>query len=107
VYTAQLRERSTRLGRASTPARLAARLRELSPEFAAFWHEHQVGLRFTQEKVFLHPEVGALSLNCQLLLDPDQEQTLIVYTANPGTPDAEKLALISVLGPRTDLQPVA
>lgn len=107
VYVAQLRERAARRGPDSAPAQLAARLRQLSPEFEQYWSQQQVGLRFTSEKTFLHPEVGSLVLTCQLLLDPDQEQTLIVYTATPGSEDAQKLELLSVLGPRTDVVALA
>jgi hypothetical protein len=31
-----------------------------------------------------------------MLLDPDQSQALVVFTARPGTQDAEKLRLLSV-----------
>jgi hypothetical protein len=31
-----------------------------------------------------HPEVGLLTLHCQVLLDPDQSQSLLVYTATPA-----------------------
>jgi hypothetical protein len=46
----------------------------------------------------LHPEVGPLTLHCQVLLDPDQSQALLVYTATPGTESHEKLQLLTVIG---------
>src|ERR1700722_8803512 len=42
---------------------------------------YEVGLRNSEEKRFLHPEVGELSLCCQMVLDPDQMHTLLVFTA--------------------------
>ncbi|ASR56548.1 hypothetical protein [Cellulomonas sp. PSBB021] len=51
-----------------------------------------------------HPGLGVLTLGCQTLLDTDTDtdagQRLLVFTAAPGTPDADKLALLTVLGPR-------
>ena len=48
----------------------------------------------------MHPEVGALELNCQTLLDPEQSHSLLVYTAVPGSESYEKLQLLSVIGTR-------
>jgi hypothetical protein len=47
---------------------------------------------------FQHPSVGTLELHCQRLIDPDQSQQLVVYTATPGTSDYEKFELLSVIG---------
>jgi len=46
----------------------------------------------------VHPEVGALALSCQTLLDEEQGHRLLVYTASPGTESHEKLQLLTVLG---------
>jgi transcription regulator MmyB-like protein len=45
----------------------------------------------------LHPQVGLLDLHCQQLLDPDQVQSLIVYTATPGSETHQKLELLAVI----------
>lgn len=37
----------------------------------------------------------------QTLLDPDQFQTLLIFTAVPGTQSHEKLQLLSVVGSQT------
>ena len=39
-----------------------------------------------------------IALHCQTLVDPDQAQSLLVFTAIPGTEDHEKLRLLSVIG---------
>ena len=78
-------------------ALVAALLRE-SPEFAALWREHPVAGPYCGMVRLVHPEVGEIDLHCQRLIDPDQSQQLVVYTATPGTPSAAKLELLSVLG---------
>ena len=70
----------------------------LSPEFASLWKSHEVGLSCTEEKRITNAEVGELTVHCQLLLDPDQQQTLLVFTATPGSPSAAKLELLGVIG---------
>jgi transcriptional regulator with XRE-family HTH domain len=98
VYTARLRSVATREGRGSSAAALAERLRVESPEFAELWADHEVGLAYTEQKRIVHPVVGTLTLHCQMLLDPDQSQSLLVFTATPGSEDHDKLALLSVVG---------
>lgn len=98
VFTAQLRHAAALHGPRSPAADLARRLLDESEGFAAIWGEHQVDLAFTEEKRFVHPEVGGLTLHCQTLLDPDQEHALLVFTATPGTESYDKLELLRVVG---------
>jgi transcriptional regulator with XRE-family HTH domain len=98
VYVAQLRTVASREGRASRAATLAERLCAESAEFAALWAQHEVGITYTNGKRILHPQVGLISLHCQTLVDPDQAQSLLVFTATPGTEDHNKLRLLSVIG---------
>jgi transcriptional regulator with XRE-family HTH domain len=98
VQVAQLHAAAAQYGPGSAAAELAGTLTGLSEEFAELWNDHQVGLRYTSEKRFLHPEVGRVDLFCQILLDPDQTHSLLVFTATPGTEDYDKLALLAVLG---------
>lgn len=69
-----------------------------SAEFRGYWESHEVGVAPDREKRLQHPEVGVMTLQCQVLIDPDQGQTLLVMTATPGTPDYDKLQLLSVIG---------
>jgi hypothetical protein len=62
------------------------------------WSEHPVPGPYCGPVRFQHREVGALLLHCQRLIDPDQSQQLVVYTATPGTEDYEKFELLSVIG---------
>jgi transcriptional regulator with XRE-family HTH domain len=98
TFVAQLREVATRQGPSSPAALLARKLRGISPEFATYWADHEIGLKYLEEKRFVHPEVGRLDLFCQTLLDPERQQALLVFTATPGTESHEKLALLAVLG---------
>nr|WP_084038408.1 helix-turn-helix transcriptional regulator [Demequina sp. NBRC 110053] len=72
-------------------------LLERSDEFAAIWSRHEVG-RHHDQKRLLHPEVGIIDVHCQHLHDPSQLQTLLVFTATPGSPSAEKLAFLDAIG---------
>ncbi|MDO9175375.1 MAG: transcriptional regulator, partial [Actinomycetota bacterium] len=69
-----------------------------SAEFAQIWRAHEVGHAPDREKRLQHPEVGIMTVQCQRLLDPDQNQALLVFTATPGTESYEKLQLLSVIG---------
>ena len=73
-------------------------LQRVSVEFAELWDRHEVAQRFADHKVLLHPDLGPLEVDCQVLFTEDQSQALLVLTAAPGSEDAEKLALLSVLG---------
>jgi len=48
-------------------------------------------------KRYLHPTVGLLELNCQVLLDPERAHSLLVWTAAPGSESHERLELLSVV----------
>jgi hypothetical protein len=98
TFAAQVRQAVARLGPRSAAAELANRLRERSPEFAAFWNEREVGLSYSEPKRFTHPQVGRLDLHCQTLHDPDTGHTLLVFTASPGSPSHDTLALLAVIG---------
>ncbi|WCN05033.1 hypothetical protein M6G08_24535 [Streptomyces sp. M92] len=71
-----------------------------SAEFRALWDKHEVGVRPRHVKRFVHPEAGALELNCQTLLDPEPSHRLVVYTAAPGSESHDRLRLLAVIGPQ-------
>ncbi|WP_329299565.1 helix-turn-helix transcriptional regulator [Streptomyces sp. NBC_00659] len=80
------------------PAALVAELRSTSEEFALLWESHEVAVRRAATKRFLHPTVGLLELDCELLLSSGDHQQLIVHTARPGTESYERLRLLRVVG---------
>jgi transcriptional regulator with XRE-family HTH domain len=74
-------------------------LHERSPEFAELYGRHDVSWKTGIEpKTILHPQVGRLELECQVLIDESEAQMLLVYTATPGTETAERLRLLAVIG---------
>ncbi|MCS5716171.1 helix-turn-helix transcriptional regulator [Herbiconiux sp. CPCC 205716] len=97
LYASGLRELVALRGPSSRAAELAVLLQEV-PEFREVWQTQEVGVRPPELKRFHHPEVGALELSCQTLIDPDQSHRLLVYTAVPGSESHEKLELLAVIG---------
>ncbi|MEJ3746014.1 helix-turn-helix transcriptional regulator [Actinomycetes bacterium KLBMP 9797] len=78
---------------------LIARLRAASPDFTRRWDRHQVcSPPGSTTKQIQHPVVGELTLECEVLDLAGHGQHLIIYTAAPGSPSAEKLKLLGVVG---------
>ena len=98
TFTAELRAVHARAGRGSPAAALVDALMAVSPEFAEVWSHHDVVDKRSQTKRFQHPELGVLALDCQNLLDTDSGQRLLVFTATPGSVDADRLELLAVIG---------
>ncbi|MDF0530532.1 helix-turn-helix transcriptional regulator [Tsukamurella sp. 8F] len=98
ALVANLRAAYGRLGPRSTAGEIVADLRHRSAEFRELWDRHEVAVRFEDHKVLLHPEIGAIEVDCQVLFTEDQSQALLVLTAAPNTEAAEKLALLAVVG---------
>lgn len=101
IFTSGLRSACSRHGADSRAGRIVDALLERSPEFAALWSGHEIGVQYEGgNKRIRHPELGTLELQCQALFDADQSQALLVYTATPGTESHEKLRMLPVLGDR-------
>jgi transcriptional regulator with XRE-family HTH domain len=98
AQVASLRAAYGLLGPSSRAGEMVGDLQRRSPEFAALWDQHEVGRRFADHKVLIHPQVGAIELDCQALFTEDQSQSLVVLTATPRSEAAEKLRLLTVLG---------
>ncbi|WP_426242046.1 helix-turn-helix transcriptional regulator [Nocardioides sp. LHG3406-4] len=98
AQVANLRVAYGSAGRSSPAGAMVRKLLRASPEFAELWERHEVATRFEDHKTLLHPQVGAIELDCQALLTEDQSQALLVLTAPPRTEASEKLALLAVLG---------
>ncbi|RMI12870.1 helix-turn-helix transcriptional regulator [Cellulomonas triticagri] len=85
-------------GRGSRAAAVVDALLAASPEFAGLWEQHEIASTSSMEKRLVHPEVGVIEVQCQILRDPEQAQQLMVLTATPGTESHDKLRLLAVLG---------
>jgi hypothetical protein len=77
---------------------LIADLRRESPRFAELWESRPVAQRVSDRKTIDHPEVGELTLDCDVLSVQGSDLRLVVYTAPPGSPAASKLALLGAVG---------
>jgi MmyB-like transcription regulator ligand binding domain len=51
-----------------------------------------------RRKTFRHPDVGEITLDCDVLTVEGSDLHLIVYTAAPGSRDADSLALLGAVG---------
>lgn len=80
--------------------RLITELTSHSPRFAELWESGEVGSPQDQSrhKIIDHPDVGLIALDCDTLIVAGDDLRITVYTAEPGTQDAERLALAVVLG---------
>ncbi|WP_310363275.1 helix-turn-helix transcriptional regulator [Catenuloplanes atrovinosus] len=85
-------------GSGSRAARLANLLFARSPEFRKLWNSHERSVQQNDIIYFAHPQVGALELCCQQLIDPRQNHSLLVYTATPCSESHDRLHLLSVIG---------
>ncbi|MFI5587290.1 helix-turn-helix transcriptional regulator [Amycolatopsis sp. NPDC051758] len=81
--------------------RLVAELRANSDRFGELWDSGAVGHHETARKIVDHPQVGPVTLDCDTLTVAGSDQRIMLYTAEPGTEDAERLALVTVLGTQT------
>jgi transcriptional regulator with XRE-family HTH domain len=73
-------------------------LRDRSPRFAALWEEHPVARVPARTKTFVHPEIGEITLDCDVLSVQGSDLSVVVYTAAPGSSDARALALLATIG---------
>ncbi|MET4782903.1 helix-turn-helix transcriptional regulator [Glaciihabitans sp. UYNi722] len=97
-FTADLRAGYSRLGERSRAGEIVDALLDSSEEFRDEWSRHEVGKRQGTRKRIQHPELGILELDCQVLFDADQSQSLLVFTATPGSESHEKMQLLNVIG---------
>lgn len=93
-----LRQESGRDPRGRELAELIGSLSVGSPEFRRMWASHDVRFHRTGVKRFQHPAVGTLELSFEAMdLPGDDGLTLIAYSAEPGTPSRDALALLASL----------
>lgn len=82
-----------------------ARLRSLaedllaeSERFRELWATRPAAVRVSSLKTFSHPAVGEITLDCDVLRVDGSDVRIVVYTPAPGSPDADALALIGIVG---------
>lgn len=98
AQVAGLRAAYGAMGPDSQAGMLVAELSRRSEEFRELWVRHEVAQRFADHKTLIHPEVGPIEVDCQVLFTEDRGQALLVLTAAPRSEDEEKIRLLGVLG---------
>jgi transcriptional regulator with XRE-family HTH domain len=84
---------------------LVGELSLASPQFRRLWARHDIRPRAGAAVRFNHPQVGELTLNREkLLISGTEGIMLVIYHPEPGTDDADKLALLgsATLAPRRE-----
>lgn len=75
---------------------LVGELSTRSETFRRLWAAHDVRIHGAGTKRFRHPLVGELTLAYEeLAITAEPGNVLLVYTAEPGSPSAERLALLA------------
>lgn len=93
-------------GRYPSDQRLVALIEELrraSSTFVALWETAELpdSREHSRRKVIDHPDIGPITLDCDVLTVAGDDLRVTVYTAEPGSRDAENLNLTMVLGTQT------
>jgi transcriptional regulator with XRE-family HTH domain len=95
---ADLRSATARYPDDADLRQLVADLRGASPRFAGLWDAGVVGAHEAARKTVHHPDVGPLTLDCDVLTVQGSDLRIVVYSAAPGSDAAGKLGLLSVIG---------
>jgi transcriptional regulator with XRE-family HTH domain len=67
-----------------------------SPEFRTWWNDHRVHERTHGTKRLQHPAVGPITIHYEALALPgDTDQTLFIYTTEPGSTSEDNLRLLA------------
>ncbi|WP_073373969.1 helix-turn-helix transcriptional regulator [Nocardiopsis flavescens] len=69
-----------------------------SEEFVQLWAANDVDPAADLRKTVLHPLVGPVTLDCDVLDVADRDQRVVIYTPEPGSPAESALRLLSVVG---------
>ncbi len=77
---------------------LIAALRSTSSAFDRAWNSAPVTAHGVHRARVVHPQVGPLMLDLDILTIHDGDLRVALFTAEPGSTDAERLALVNVLG---------
>lgn len=77
---------------------LIGELSTLSDAFRARWGAHNVRRHGSGTKVFVHHEVGEVTLTYEgMELTAEPGLSFLIYTAEPGSPSQERLQLLAIL----------
>jgi transcriptional regulator with XRE-family HTH domain len=86
IAVARLRAAAARYPGDPGLASFLAELRAGSEEFTEIWDTNPVRVPGHRMKTMVHPEMGPLRVNCDVLMVPDDDQQVVFVTADPGSP---------------------
>jgi hypothetical protein len=86
IVVARLRRAADRYPHDPQLTALLAELHASSEEFRQIWQIRPVHAPGHRTKTIDHPEAGTLRLNCDVLLVPEEDQEVVLITADPGSP---------------------
>lgn len=97
---ADLRLTASRYPRDRGLSALVAELGAASDRFVELWESAAVGdtKEPARHKIIDHPQVGQISLDCDVLVVAGDDLRIMVYTAESGTEASDRLALAIVIG---------
>ena len=98
AIVADLRRASARYPDDPRLTGLIRRTLDGNPRFSRLWHEGTVGGHAEDHKIIQHPDIGEITVDCDVLNDSDTDLKIVIYTAAPGSEDESKLDLARVAG---------
>jgi hypothetical protein len=98
AIVADLRRACARYPHDPRLANLIRRALDGSPRFAELWHEGAVGGHAEDRKTIIHPDIGEITVDCDVLNDSDTDLKIVIFTAAPGSEDSTKLDLARLTG---------
>jgi len=98
AHVRDLRATTSRRGGEPDVVAFVNELGSISAEFRCLWEQHDVGGRRFAHKRILHPEVGLIDLNCEVMLTPDQGLQVVAFFPVEATDARQKLDLLRVVG---------
>ncbi|WP_067693031.1 MmyB family transcriptional regulator [Nocardia jejuensis] len=101
VRVADLRAAATHRGYDRPATALIERLEAASAEFTALWNRHEVAVRRNHHVRVVHPTVGLVEFDFEILQTQASDQRLRLFTPRPGSAGVEALELLRALGPET------
>lgn len=73
---------------------LISGLHEANPRFAKLWKRYETMPLGRSQKAVVHPELGDITLDCDILSIKHADLHIVLNWAEPGTRDADKLDLL-------------
>lgn len=98
AVVADLRDAASRYPLDEELAALVTDLRRDSADFGRLWPTVGMAQHVAERKTIRHPEVGDVTLDCDVLLVPGADLRVVTYTAAEGSADAGRLDLLRVVG---------